>query len=181
MAADTDDFQARLQRLDALLKEAERQGDPAARRRTREIVQAVLELHGTGLDRILHHMAESGDLGRLLRDACIRDEVVRGLLLLHGLHPLNMEERVQRALEKVRPYLHSHGGNVELVTLSDGVVRLRLDGSCDGCPSSAATMQQTIEEAIFAEAPDVCGVELEGMTSGEAAADDRPLFALPVV
>ena len=72
-----------------------------------------------------------------------------GLLLLHGLHPLDLEARVRQALDKVRPYLRSHGGNVELLGVDEGVVRLRLEGSCHGCPSSAATMRQTIEEAIL--------------------------------
>ena len=72
---------------------------PTRRRgaRPREIVQAVLDLHGAGLERILGHLADAGDRRRVL-DACARDEVVGGLLLLHGLHPLDLEERVlQRA------------------------------------------------------------------------------------
>ena len=82
----------------------------------------------------------------------------------------------------MRPYLRSHGGNVELLGVADGVVRLRLEGNCDGCPSSAATMTQTIEEAILAKAPDVAVVEVEGLEDGPPApADARGLVALPVV
>ena len=106
----------------------------------------------------------AGEAGAAILDACARDDVVGGLLLLHGLHPLDLEARVRQALEQVRPYLRSHGGNVELLGVGDGVVRLRLEGSCHGCPSSAVTMKQTIEEAILAKAPDVTAVEVEGLT-----------------
>ncbi len=145
---DMRDFQTRLQRLDVLLQEAERTADPAARARMREIVQAVLDLHGTGLQRILSHLGAKAD-GDSILDACVQDEVVSGLLLLHGLHPLDLETRVGQALEEVRPFLSSHGGNVELLSARDGIVSLRLAGSCHGCPSSAVTMKQTIEQAIL--------------------------------
>lgn len=179
---DAREFRARLERLDSLLQEAERRADPAAQAWTRQIVQALLDLHGVGLERLLEHVAEAGDAGRGILDACARDDMVAGLLLLHGLHPLDLEARVRQALDQVRPYLGSHGGNVELLGVSDGIVRLRLQGSCDGCPSSAVTMKQTIEEAIYGKAPDVTAVEVEGLTeSPPAPASGRARLALPVV
>jgi Fe-S cluster biogenesis protein NfuA len=175
-------FQARLRRLDELLREVERFADPAAQAHTREIVQAVLELHGAGLERILGHMAEAAEPGAAILDACTGDEVAAGLLLLHGLHPLGLEARVLQALEQVRPYLRTHGGNVELLGVDDGVVRLRLVGSCHGCPSSAVTMKQTIEEAILAKAPDAIAVEVEGVAeSAPVTPDGRTLVMLPVL
>ncbi len=156
--------------------------DPAAQAHVREVVRAVLDLHGAGLARLLEHIEAAGEAGRTVLDACGRDEVVGGLLLLHGLHTLNLEARVRQALAEVRPFLHSHGGDVELLAVSEQGVRLRLSGSCDGCPSSAVTMQQTIEEAILARAPDVFAVEVEGMV--EAAAPPPTVgarLALPVL
>jgi Fe-S cluster biogenesis protein NfuA len=155
-------FREDLQRLDALLQGVERFADPAAQAHTRATVRAVLDLHGAGLGRLLDHLRAAGEAGRAVLDACARDEVVAGLLLLHGLHPLGLEDRVRQALDDVRPYLRSHGGGVELLGVADGVVRLRLDGSCNGCPSSGVTMRQTIEEAILGKAPDVTAVEVEG-------------------
>ncbi len=174
-------FQERLERLDRLLQEVERLPDPA-KGRTREIVQTVLDLHGAGLERILEHLTAAGDPGRAVVDTCARDDLVSGLLLLHGLHPLDLETRVRQALESVRPYLRGHGGNVELLGLAGGLVRLRLEGSCDGCPSSAVTMKQTIEEAVYAKAPDVTGIEVLGLATGPpvpAAGPER--IALPLV
>jgi Fe-S cluster biogenesis protein NfuA len=173
---DARDFQSKLQRLEALLREAEELPDPAARECMRQVVRAVLDLHATGLERLI------GQLDAATLDACVADDVTAGLLLLHGLHPLDTETRVRQALDQVRPYLRSHGGGVELLDISDGVVRLRLEGSCDGCPSSAATMAQTVEEAILAKAPDVTAVELDGIADiPPAGANGRPLVALPVL
>jgi Fe-S cluster biogenesis protein NfuA len=172
MADDFDarDFRARLQRLDALLQGIDRMADPSARAQTREIGQSLLELHGLGLERILEHAAI---------DASARDEVAGGLLLLHGLHPLGVEERVLLALDSVRPYLKSHGGDVELIGIRDGVARLRLVGNCHGCPSSSATMKQTVEEAIVGRAPDLSAVEVEGESSAPMTTPDgRPLVVL---
>jgi Fe-S cluster biogenesis protein NfuA len=82
--------------------------------------------------------------------------------MLHGLHPVPLETRVRAALDDVRPYLESHGGNVELLSLEGGVARLRLEGSCSGCPSSTVTLKLAIEDAIYKAAPDIAGVEADG-------------------
>src|SRR4028119_1047027 len=81
-------------------------------------------------------------------EAVAEDELVSHLLLLHGLHPLDLETRVVRALEEVRPYLKSHGGNVELLGVEGGVARLRMQGSCSGCPSSTLARKTAIRGAI---------------------------------
>ncbi len=178
-ALDDREFQASLGRLDALLQGADRLADPSARAKVREIAQTILDLHGVGLGRILDALGAAGPAGSSVLDTCLSDPVVSGLFLLHGLHPLGVEERVLQALEQVRPYLRSHGGNVELLGIVDGVARLRLDGSCHGCPSSAVTMKQTIEEAILSRAPDVVAVEVEGETSTPMLTPDgRPLVVL---
>jgi Fe-S cluster biogenesis protein NfuA len=119
-------------------------------------LQAVVELYGEALARI---MAGADPL---------EDELVSHLLLLHDLHPVDVETRVARALEEVRPYLGSHGGGVELLGVADGVVRLRLDGTCNGCPSSRVTLSSAIEEAVLRAAPEVERVEAEGV-AGPAA------------
>jgi Fe-S cluster biogenesis protein NfuA len=180
---DSREFQAGLRRLDGLLREVDRFPDPAARDHARNVVRAVLDLHAAGLGRLLEHLGGAGETGRAVLDACAADEVVAGLLVLHDLHPLGIEERVRQALEGVRPYLRSHGGNVELLGVSEGAVRLRLQGSCHSCPSSALTMRQTIEEAIVARAPDVTAIEVEGMVEAAptAPAAGPARVALPLV
>jgi Fe-S cluster biogenesis protein NfuA/nitrite reductase/ring-hydroxylating ferredoxin subunit len=85
--------------------------------------------------------------------------------LLHGLHPLDVDARIQRALDRVRPYLGSHAGGVEYLGVRDGVARLRLEGSCHGCPSSTVTVQLAITGAVQDAAPEVSDVVVEGMTA----------------
>jgi len=161
-AVEDQDVRGRMQRLEALLQEVEQFPDARVRARVREIVQAVLDLHGIGLNRILEQIAHGEETHLALIETLARDELVGNLLLLHGLHPADLETRVRQALDKVRPYLRSHGGNVELLAVDDGIVRLRMVGSCHGCPSSAVTLKLAIEEAIYQAAPDVVAIEAEG-------------------
>ncbi len=178
-AQDVTQFTAELARLDVLLRQGELDCDPTIQSRIREIVQGVLALHASGLERMLDLVADSHFE---LLDVFAQDELVSGLLTLHGLHPLELEERVRQALEQVRPTLQTHGGSVDLMAIDGGVVRLRLDGNCNGCPSSSVTMRQTIEEAIHAHAPEVTAIEVEGVvqaTSWMPAADSR--LTLPLV
>jgi Fe-S cluster biogenesis protein NfuA/nitrite reductase/ring-hydroxylating ferredoxin subunit len=138
------------QRLEAI------DGDPKAT----EAVQALVELYGEALRRVAE---------RLQPEELVDDELISHLLLVHGLHPVDVETRVRGALEEVRPYLRSHGGEVELLEIEGGAVRLRLQGSCDGCPSSATTMRLAIEEAVLKAAPELSTVEAEGMAAPQAA------------
>lgn len=152
-------FQARLSRIETLINEIQATVNPAARASVEELVQTLLELHGVGLERMMDIIWESGAVGeKLIHERLPDDKLVSSLLLLHGLHPLNLEDRVQQALAKVRPYLQSHGGNVEIVSILDGVVRLRLRGSCESCPASAMTLKYAVEDAIYEVAPDVTAV-----------------------
>jgi Fe-S cluster biogenesis protein NfuA/nitrite reductase/ring-hydroxylating ferredoxin subunit len=141
--------------VERLLEEADENGV--------ELARALLDMYGEGLRRIL----ERAD-GRALAE----DELVSHLLLLHDLHPVPVEDRVREALESVRPYLESHGGNVELVGVEADVVRVRMHGSCNGCPSSTMTLKLAIEDSIQRMAPEVQRVEAEGTS--------QPLLQLEV-
>jgi Fe-S cluster biogenesis protein NfuA/nitrite reductase/ring-hydroxylating ferredoxin subunit len=146
------------ERIDALLDELGASAPPAVTARAEELVQCVMALYGEGLRRVVESLDEAG-----VR-ALAGDEVVGNLLVLHDLHPDDVDTRVQAALERVRPYLGSHAGGVSLSGVdANGVVRLRLEGSCDGCPSSSLTVRNAIEDAILMAAPDVVAVEAEGM------------------
>ena len=162
MLLDDQGLQERAARMETLLGEIEALADPNARAKAAEVVQVLLELYGEGLARVMDVVAEGEERERIF-EALAEDELVSHLLLLHGLHPLDVQTRVTQALEEVRPYLRSHGGDVELLGIEGGVVRVRLQGSCDGCPSSAATLKLAIEEALQKAAPDLEGVEAEGV------------------
>jgi Fe-S cluster biogenesis protein NfuA/nitrite reductase/ring-hydroxylating ferredoxin subunit len=161
MLLDDSQLEERVGRIEGLLGEIETLEDPNARARTAEMIQALLELYGEGLGRIVENVADLGSME--LKDALLEDELVSHLLLLHGLHPVDVDTRVLGALDEVRPYLESHGGNVQFLGIEGGVARVRLEGSCDGCPSSTMTLKLAIEEAIQKAAPELEGVEAEGV------------------
>lgn len=154
-------------RIETLVAAVEALPDPRARATARELVEAVLDLHKAGLARALEVAPErKADLAR--------DPAVAALLLLHGLHPDPLEVRVERALESVRPYLHGHGGDVRVLSTEDGVVRLALEGSCHGCPSSSETMRARIEGAVLDAAPDLAGLEVRGVEKTGAEKTGAP-------
>lgn len=170
-----------VERVQELLGSLDEVADPVAQMRVQELVGTVLELYGAGLERILGILADAGEPALPIRDALLDDGIVASLLLIHGLYPVPLEERVVQALDSVRPFLASHGGDVDLISVEEGVVRLALQGSCNGCPSSAATLENALREAIEAAAPDVLGLEVEGVVGLEDKDDGPKGLSLPMV
>jgi Fe-S cluster biogenesis protein NfuA len=150
-----DDLETREQvaRIDGLLEQVEGFADPADRETANELVAALLDLYGEGLSRVVERVPDRAGLAE--------DELVSHLLLLHGIHPQPVEERVRLALAEVRPYLESHGGDVELLAVAEDGVRVRMQGNCNGCPSSAVTLKLAIEEAIHKYAPEIDRIDAE--------------------
>ncbi len=165
------EFERRMAAVDELVQQVEAATDPVTRAASQELVRALMELHGAALERLLAIIGRHGAAGATIVDQLTRDELVASLLLLYDLHPVDLETRVRGALEKTRPYLKSHGGNVELVGIEEtGTVRLRMQGSCHGCPSSAVTLKLAIEQAIYEAAPDVTAIVVDGQSDAPAAA-----------
>jgi Fe-S cluster biogenesis protein NfuA len=147
-------------RIEQLVDELRATADPRTRDRAEELLRLVTELYGAGLARVVEL---AGATAPGLVDALVADDLVGSLLLVHGLHPGSLADRVEAALDQVRPLLSSHGGDVELLELDEeaGAVRLRLLGSCDGCPSSAVTLQSAVEGAIVGAAPEIVCIDVE--------------------
>lgn len=155
------EFQQRVKRLELLADDISRLPEDS-RERVVAIVEEILDLNGTGMERVLEIVGQSPE-GPALVDQLAGDVLVKGLLLLYNLHPTPLETRVDNALAKVRPYLGTHGGNVEVLSLTEGVLRLKLQGSCHGCQSSAVTLKLAIEAALNEAAPDLSAIEVEGV------------------
>ncbi len=166
--AEQQSLQQRMRRVEELVRKIENLPDETAKSSALELMQSLMEFHGAGLERMMEIVADSKAGGFATFDEFAADELVGSLLLLYGLHPLTLEQRVLQGLAKVRPYLDSHGGDVELLSTNDGVVRLRMEGSCKSCPSSAMTLKLAIEEAIYAVAPDVVAIEAENVAEKSA-------------
>jgi Fe-S cluster biogenesis protein NfuA/nitrite reductase/ring-hydroxylating ferredoxin subunit len=157
-----DDLNERGRRIQQLVEKIESMPDPVTRAMLQECMEATLAFYGNGLERMLLIVKDLGMEGQKAYDKLINDNIVRGLLLIHGLHPLSLEIRLRQALDKVRPYMESHGGNVEVLSLENDFARLRLQGSCKSCPSSSVTMELAVRQAIEEACPDLQGFEVEG-------------------
>ena len=154
---------ARLEELLAGFKSGDRPG--AARERAEELVRTVVTLYGSGLEHVLAIVhSELGERADELFSRLCEDKLVEGLLCLHGLHPLSLEDRIGEAMQSALPYIKSHKGNMELSRIEGDVVYLRLEGSCDGCPGSTATLRDAVERAILERAPEIREVRAEEMT-----------------
>ena len=149
---------ARVQELTGRLEDLD---DPACRSLAEELTSAVVQMYGAGLERIVE-LADAGT-----RDEMSKDSLVAGLLMIHDLYPVPIEERVVQALDTVRPYMESHGGNVELLGIEDGIAKLRLEGSCKSCRASSSTLELAVRQALEEAAPDLLGMDVEGVMEEE--------------
>ncbi len=164
--------QASVGRIEALLAGFDASPTVRADRlRAEELVRTLMALYGSGLERILTIVYDTlGEAGSAaVFDRLCADRAVESLLALHDLHPIPVDERVQRALDSVRPYLKSHEGDIEILEIADGVVHLKLAGSCKGCPSSAATVKLSVEKAILEQVPEIHEVRAVGVAAEPAA------------
>jgi Fe-S cluster biogenesis protein NfuA len=159
------------ERIEQALEELHSTADPRTINLSEELLRLVSELYGAGFARMVELTREHAPT---LMDQLVDDELVSSLLLVQGLHPHSLEGRVEAALESVRPFLAQHGGNVELVAIDDelGAVMIKLLGSCDGCPSSSATLQGAVEVAIIEAAPEITRIVVEEPT--------KPAVSVPV-
>ena len=166
---DRRELQALSGHVEALLDGFRDAGDEAAAERAEDLVRSLLELYGAGLARVVE-LADGTPLVRQLAD----DELVGSLLVLHDLHPDDVDSRIQAALDRVRPYLGSHAGGIDYLGVDEaGVAHLTLQGSCDGCPSSSVTVTLTIERAVLEAAPEVQAVDVTGVV-----AEEKPLLQI---
>ena len=146
-----------------------------AHERAEQLVREVTDLYGAGLERMMR-LAVSANPE--LAEAFTDDQLVASLLLVHNLHPHGVERRVSDALDSVRPYLGSHGGDVHLIEVADGpdgsIVRLQFSGSCKTCPSSSVTLELAVEDAIRAAAPEVESIEVVAAEQPKSASVISP-------
>ena len=156
-----------VERVQELTEQLESLPDPFARSLAEELAAGIVQMYGAGLERVVSALAGSGPGGRELLDSLAADEIVGGLLMIHDLHPVPLEERAAQALERVRPYMESHGGDVELLGVEDGVARLRLQGSCKSCRASSSTLELAVRQALEELCPDLEGMDVEGILEEE--------------
>jgi hypothetical protein len=161
------ELQARMRNVEELLAQVERFPDERSRDVTRELVQALMDVHGSALSRMIELAADRADL----LTAYAADPLIASLLLLYDLHPHDLSTRVRSALDLLRPTLQAAGATLELVSLSDHVARLALSG-CDDF-ERASELVRAAEEALGAAAPELSRVEVTGQPQPSPQARQR--------
>lgn len=149
------EFQERIGRIEGLIHKLDSIADPALRSDVRELLAAVMELQGAGFGRILEIAANSGEAAPAIMDAMGDDPLVGCLLVLHNLHPHDLETRVNRAIGKLRPLLRSRDAHLESIRVAEGGVRVKLVGDASG------DLESTVREALLEAAPDASEVIIE--------------------
>lgn len=162
------DFQGRVQKIGELVQELDSIADPAVRARAKELVQSLLDLHGAGLERILELLFQ-WEGGAPVIDELGRDPLVSSLLILYGLHPEEMQTRVQRKLEQIESKLHKMGAEVELLGTENGNVRVQVKIEQHACGSTVRTVQTTLEDALYEAAPDLRSIVIDGLERPSAS------------
>jgi Fe-S cluster biogenesis protein NfuA len=155
------DLQRVAERIDAIVREAGELDDPRARGAVEELVHLLMDLYGAGLARVLSIVRNANGSGPHLVEALCGDGLVSSLLVLHGLHPLDIDTRVRRALDRVRSLIEARGGHLQVVSANEAGVRITLDLGGDGCGSSGGSVKLAVERAIEEAAPDARLVEVD--------------------
>ena len=167
--ADGKDFREDIERIGGLVQEIESIADPAVRAATKNLVQSLMDLHGAALEKALDIVAQAGEPGMSIIDRLGRDSLVSSVLILYGLHPEDIETRVTKAIDRVRPQLRKQGCEVELLSVTDGAVRLRVETGSHTCGSTAKTVQATLEGAMYDAAPDLTSLVIGGFDEKPAS------------
>ena len=163
------DFRQDMQRIGGLVQEVESIADPAVRAATKNLVQLLMDLHGAALEKALEIISDAGEPGMSIIDRLGRDSLVSSVLILYGLHPEDIEARVVKAVERIRPQLRKQGCEVELLSVNDGAIRLSVETGSHTCGSTAKTVQSTLEEAMYNAAPDLTSLAVEGLAEKPAS------------
>jgi hypothetical protein len=162
---DDRDFQKYTQTVDALVQRVHALPDGGARTTALELLQSVMGLHGAALSRIVELLSASGDSGQASLTTLSNDPLICGLLVLYGIHPLAIEERVQRALERLKDSLQKYNARTELLEISESGARISLRPEAHGYRSSPEKLRSMVEQAVLESAPELNQVTIEGLTS----------------
>jgi hypothetical protein len=168
------EFRERIQRIGALVKRLDSIPDPSLHAAAKELIQSVMDLHGAAVERTLEIVAGSEE-GTATIDSLGDDPLVGSLLLLYGVHPLDFETRVLRAIAKLQSLLRGYGGKANLVSSNEGELCIQVHGI--GSASAAKAARAAIEEEIYTFAPDLASLEIRGLEQF-AAGDFVPIEKL---
>jgi Fe-S cluster biogenesis protein NfuA len=176
--ADDKEFQQKVERIGQLVGQLEIIADAEARAGAKTLVQLLLDLHAVGLERTLEIIAANAQTGQQIIDDLGRDPFVSSLLVLYGIHPLDLDSRIAQAVARVEPQVRKGGGELDLLSNDGGVVRLRVRLTGHGCGSTGKTLKKIIEDALYEAAPDLVVLQVEGLEEAAGSSGFVPLGEL---
>ncbi len=156
-------FQEQVKHLGELVGQFDQMPDGPQKTAGKELIQLLMDVHAQGLERVMEIIFESGEAGSTLIDRLGKDEIAGGLLLLYSLHPDALETRVHAALERIRPRLRKLSCAIDLVSMDESAVRVRLTKSGHGCGSSTNELRGLVENGLYEIAPDIISLEILGL------------------
>lgn len=171
--ANDSDFQQRMGRVEELIERIDSQPDPSSRELARRLTQSLLELHEVGLRRMLELLPNEANEVPLVWQ---NDPLISNLLILHRLHPLDIETRIEKAIADLQPLLLQHQVQLETVELTSEHVRLQMSGGCGGCASSEVAIRRAIDAAICGSAPELEVIITSAESSAIADASQLPVL-----
>jgi Fe-S cluster biogenesis protein NfuA len=164
----SNEFQAHAEQVERLVEQVSGLKVDDARTAALDLMQALMDLHGAGLTRIVDLLGESESSRKSLAKLG-EDPMVCGLMVLYGIHPVSLDDRIKNAVDKARLQVQKQGGRVELLEVSDGLVRVSISSTGNGCHSSPDALKQIVEQSIREAAPEVIDVMADGVASPTSA------------
>lgn len=159
------DFQARAEEIDRLVQHVSSLQDQEARTAALDLLRASMDFHGAALSRVVEVLSQGGESGRSLLSKLGADPLICGLLVLYGIHPVSLKERVAGALEKIAPQLRKQNAVAELLGMEEGMARIRIKSSGHGCGSSTDALRLVVEQAVLGAAPELAEIIVEGLSN----------------
>jgi hypothetical protein len=166
---DEKNFQSRVQKIGELVNQLESIPDPEARAGAKQLVQALMDLHGAGLERILEVVFQSETAGEQIIGDLGQDPLVSSLLILYGIHPEELQTRVERKLQQIQSKLHKLGVEATLLSTEGGDIRIHVKVEGHSCGSTGRTAQGIVEEAVYEAAPDMKSLKIDGLEESIAS------------
>ena len=157
------EFQQKVRQLGSLVGDLDQLPGGGSKVAARELVQLLMDIHGTALERIMELIFESGPEGGAMIGRLGQDPIVRNLLLLYSLHPEDIETRVLKAIDKLGSRLRKLDSEVELIGLRDGIIQLQLRTSSHPHGSHAKNLRSIIEDSVYEFAPDLVSLTILGL------------------
>ncbi len=156
-------FQNQIRQLGKLITQFDHFPDGPQKVACKELVQLLLDVHGAGLERVMEIVFECDRQGPVIIDKLAKDSMVSSLLLLYSLHPDDLETRIRKAVESMRPRLRKLSCSAEVISINDGAVQLRVTTTGHSCGSSTKDVRAIVEDGVYECAPDVVALEVIGI------------------